>query len=105
MLNQSYAIEAFQAKFSTLTTIEAIKDFIKSDPRLELFARLIFPDSTWNAGDDTIMGPKALILPKIMISGELYESSWDFEVKSLVGLEMSFIQALRKSIATMGRVS
>ena len=101
MLNQSYAIEAFQSKFSTLTTIEAIKDFIKNDPRLELSARLVFPESTWNAGDDTIMGPKAFIHPKIMISGETYESFWDFQVKSLLGLESAYIKALKQVVSNL----
>ena len=98
MLNQFYAIEAFQAKFSELKTIKSLKDFIKSDPRLELLVRIVLPDLTWNAGDDTTMESKAHIYPKIMISGETYEFCSEFELKSLLGLEGAYLNALKQVV-------
>lgn len=101
MQSQSYTIAKFSEKFSQITTLKAIISLIKGDPKLEFLVRVVLPELVWNAKDDTIMGSKALIYPKIIVNGEVHEPCWDFEVKSLLGLEDAYINALKHVVSNL----
>lgn len=108
MHNPCYSIEEFQTNFSKITTINEAIAF-SQDPKIDLSVviRAIQIDTNWDFKSDSLTGSqKIMLLPKLCINGELYESPcWhDFVPTGFNGLEQAFLKALKESVAKAQRV-
>ena len=112
MHNQPYAIERFLNNFSKNNTINEAIDLIKKDSKVDLTIHLesTLPISLcWDAKSDTFTGhQKITIFPKLVINGDLYESSFKHDLvmpmNGFDGLEAAFMKTLKQSIGTAQRV-
>lgn len=102
-----YSIEQFRSNFSEKSSInEAITLF--QDPKIDLSVaiRATQIDTNWDAKSNSLTGThKILLLPKLYLSGELYEAPcWqEFTPTGFNGLEEAFLKALRQALASMQR--